>query len=193
MIKLKNGEYTYSKSDYIGGGSFGQVYKCKSRSRQGKTLAVKIMSKTKLDEYEDYLWNALEREINIQKRVTKSGVPFYVFLYDDFRDSTNVYLIMELCSGGSLHKLLKKQLSEQEILGYILQVGIGLLYLHSIGITHRDIKPENVLIQDGVMKIADFGFANNSSDLTTNLGTKPYMSPELFNEREELYSEKIDV
>lgn len=47
-------------------------------------------------------------------------------------------------------------------------------------ITHRDIKPENILMKNNILKIADFGFASNSSKLTTALGTAPYMSPELF-------------
>ncbi len=57
----------------------------------------------------------------------------------------------------------KVKLSENQALELIFQVGLGLKYLHSVHITHRDIKPENILMKNGVLKIADFGFASNSS------------------------------
>ncbi len=44
-----------------------------------------------------------------------------------------------------------------------------------------------------MVKIADFGFASNSSQLMTNLGTAPYMAPELYSEEEGTYNCKVDV
>ena len=49
------------------------------------------------------------------------------------------------------------------------------------------------MIKNGILKIADFGFATNSKKLSTNLGTPPYMSPELFNDDVEEYTPKVDV
>jgi len=34
-----------------------------------------------------------------------------------------------------------------------------LAYLYKKGVCHRDIKPANILISNGKMKIADFGFS----------------------------------
>ena len=56
-------------------------------------------------------------------------------------------------------------------------------YSHRQGVIHRDIKPANVfLLDDGTVKVADFGIAHiESSSLTqvgTVLGTPSYMSPE---------------
>lgn len=34
------------------------------------------------------------------------------------------------------------------------------------GFIHRDIKPANILVDNNVPKIADFGFAINSSDIS---------------------------
>lgn len=31
--------------------------------------------------------------------------------------------------------------------------------LHSKGIIHRDIKPENIILVNGIIKLADFGWA----------------------------------
>ncbi len=49
------------------------------------------------------------------------------------------------------------------------------------------------MINKGVLKISDFGFATISKTLTTHLGTKPYMSPEFFMSETEEYNKKIDV
>lgn len=37
----------------------------------------------------------------------------------------------------------------------------GFKYLYDKEIIHRDLKPANILINDGVYKISDFGFAKN--------------------------------
>lgn len=62
----------------------------------------------------------------------------------------------------------------------------GLQYAHKSGFAHRDIKPENILIDKNYnLKIADFGFSapvygrDNSGFLQTQLGTRPYMAPEI--------------
>ena len=45
----------------------------------------------------------------------------------------------------------------------ILQLILGVRYLHSFGIVHRDLKLENVMMSDGsdtaVPKIVDFGLS----------------------------------
>ena len=63
--------------------------------------------------------------------------------------------------------------------------------------TKRDLKPDNILIHNGVIKIADFGFSrvleNPMEDAAryTNLGTPNYMSPQMLLEKN--YSSKTDV
>ena len=46
---------------------------------------------------------------------------------------------------------------------------------------HRDIKPENILIHNGVLKIADFGFCkpleHQDGMAETMLGSPIYMAP----------------
>jgi serine/threonine protein kinase len=192
MISVKNNEYQYSLSDHLGSGSFASVFKC-TRTTDKKPFALKIVDKVKLNQAGEYLYEALRREIATQTIATQSGIPFFVFLIENFEDEKNIYIILELCEKSLLHFLNNKKLAEQTSLELCFQIAIGLDYLHSVQICHRDIKPENILIKDGYLKIADFGFATTSLSLTTHLGTKPYMSPEFFQNDVEEFTPKIDV
>lgn len=62
-------------------------------------------------------------------------------------------------------------------------------------IMHRDLKPDNILLHNGVIKIADFGFCKSlksPSDLAqTMLGSPIYMSPEVITG--EPYTMKADI
>lgn len=41
----------------------------------------------------------------------------------------------------------------------MVEIARGLQHLADFNIIHRDIKPANLLLHNGVIKIADFGFA----------------------------------
>lgn len=89
--------------------------------------------------------------------------------YDCFRTDKNVYIVMEICQGGTLNDFLNKttEINEPTAVVIVSQILQGLEYLDSLGISHRDLKPENIFIAertvDGVsetiFKIGDFGFS----------------------------------
>ena len=98
------------------------------------------------------------------------------------------YIVLEIAEKGCVFDYVSQTgpLSEDFARYYFKQLMNGLHYAHKSGFAHRDIKPENILIdKEYNLKIADFGFSapvygrDNSGYLTTVLGTRPYMAPEI--------------
>ncbi len=72
------------------------------------------------------------------------------------------YLVMELCTGGSLNTWAKRAGGPTE--PAVVEVGIriadALAAAHALGVIHRDVKPANILIDAyGRAGLADFGLA----------------------------------
>ncbi len=112
--------------------------------------------------------------------------PNIVEMYDVGEDNGNFYIVMEYIDGKTLKQLIKKRghLTVSEAVDIMLQLTEGLSQAHDSYIIHRDIKPQNIMIlEDGMVKITDFGIAMaiNASDLTqTNsvMGSVHYLPPE---------------
>lgn len=91
---------------------------------------------------------------------------------------------MQYCNQGSLEDYINKNknVSETEIWQLVKQFCRGYQVLFDNNLIHRDIKPDNILMHNGQIKIADFGFARKIEDarVTQNLsskGTPIYMAP----------------
>jgi len=101
-----------------------------------------------------------------------------------FQDHDNLYLVLDLLTGGDLrfHISKKKKFSEEESKFFICCILLALEYIHHNNILHRDIKPENLVLDDkGYLRLTDFGIAkyycrDNSAETS---GTPGYMSPEV--------------
>lgn len=112
--------------------------------------------------------------------------PNIVEMYDVGEDNGNFYIVMEYIDGKTLKQLIKKRghLTTSEAVDIMCQLTDGLSHAHESYIIHRDIKPQNIMIlEDGLVKITDFGVAMalNASDLTqTNsvMGSVHYLPPE---------------
>ena len=112
--------------------------------------------------------------------------PNIVEMYDVGEDKGNFYIVMEYIDGKTLKQLIKKRghLTVPEAIDIMIQLTSGLTVAHESYIIHRDIKPQNIMIlEDGMVKITDFGIAMaiNAADLTqTNsvMGSVHYLPPE---------------
>ncbi len=115
--------------------------------------------------------------------------PNIVEMYDVGEDNGVYYIVMEYVPGRTLKSLIKRRgaLTIPEVLDIMMQLTSGIAHAHASYIIHRDIKPQNVMIlEDGMVKITDFGIAMalNSNELTqTNsvMGSVHYLPPEQAN------------
>jgi len=120
-----------------------------------------------------------EREI-----LSKLHHSFIVNMYCAFQDFENLYLVMDLLTGGDLryHYCRIRRFTEEETKFFIGCVLLGLEYIHNNNILHRDIKPENLVSdENGYIRITDFGIAktNKLDNSAETSGTPGYMAPEV--------------
>ena len=162
----------------IGRGGFGKVWQVSMR-KTNKKYALKEMSKVKIIDRRSEKSIKTEREF-----LSKLRHPFIVNMNCAFQDFENLYLVMDLLTGGDLryHICKLRRFSESKTKFFIACLLLGLEYIHSNNIIHRDIKPENLVFDDkGYLRITDFGVAkihkeDNSSETS---GTPGYMAPEV--------------
>ena len=110
--------------------------------------------------------------------------PFLINMHYSFQDINNLYLVLDLKSGGDLRYqiCLKKIFNENETKFLISCMILQLEYIHYNKILHRDLKPENLIMDHkGYLYLTDFGIAriqcmNNKNDTS---GTPGYMAPEV--------------
>ncbi|MCL4799005.1 MAG: serine/threonine protein kinase [Burkholderiales bacterium] len=168
----------------LGKGAMGVVYEGFDPMIE-RTVAIKTIRAENLqgEDAQEQLAR-FRREAQAAGRLTHPNV---VSIYDFGLDDGTYYIAMEFVKGRELQDILGQ--NERFGIPGVVQVMTQLLealdYSHRNGVVHRDIKPANIiLLEDGTVKVADFGIARvESSNLTQAgmvLGTPSYMSPEQF-------------
>ena len=126
-----------------------------------------------------------EKSIKCEREfLSKLRHPFIVNMNCAFQDYENLYLVMDLLTGGDLryHICRIRKFTEEETKFFISCLLLGLDYIHNNNIIHRDIKPENLVSdENGYIRITDFGVAkiNKEDNSSETSGTPGYMAPEV--------------
>ncbi|CAI7898243.1 unnamed protein product, partial [Closterium sp. NIES-53] len=117
-----------------------------------------------------------------------------VQLIETVEEPETVYLVMELCQGGTLQQAVREHgpFNEPQAATVVGAAAEALLQCHSNGIIHRDVKPDNILLGErldvsgggvpGDVKICDFGistFFQPGTSCSEIVGTASFLSPEM--------------
>ncbi len=170
----------------LGRGAMATVYRAHD-PRHERTVAIKVL---RADVAGVLSRERFAREIGIVARLDHPRIlPLWESGSLTRDDGTPVvYYTMPCMSGRSLRDRLDEepQLPVDEAVTVAREVAAALAHAHAAGVVHRDIKPENILMEEGGVRVADFGIARAIDEaggerLTTTglvLGTPTYMSPE---------------
>lgn len=186
-------EGRYEILELIGFGGMAVVFKAYDILEQ-RYVAVKILK----DEYlqnEDFK----RRFRNESKAIALLSHPNIVRIYDVNFSENIQYIVMEYIDGITLKEYIEQQkvVRWKEAIHFTVQILRALQHAHDNGIVHRDVKPQNImLLEDGTIKVMDFGIARfareNGKTLSDKaIGSVHYISPE--QARGEETDEKTDI
>ena len=183
MGNKTSGDIDRSSFDFlsiIGRGGFGKVWRVRYKKNYHE-FAMKEMSKARIIDK-----NCVSSVLGERDILAQIHHPFIINMMFSFQDENNLYLVMNLFTGGDLRYQINKNhsFSENESKFFIACLILGLEVIHVNNIIHRDIKPENLVLDyKGYLKITDFGIANRQVKQNSNetSGTPGYMAPEVMN------------
>lgn len=170
----------------LGSGSFGDVFKCKSRSN-GVIYAVK---KSRCPFKGRYDRDHKLKEVAKHEIIPKH--PNLIQFIEAWEENAHLYIVIELCEcslnefvdtyrsnimngvciNDDIHRKSKssKSINNQDfdtfgvisipediLFNILIDLLMALSHLHGHDLIHLDIKPENVFMSNGVCKLGDFG------------------------------------
>ena len=175
--------YTIKRA--IGRGGFGEVYYATSDS--GKEVALKLIT----------------RNLEIERRGVAQCMNLKcqnLLAIHDIKgnDDGDTFVIMEYVAGPNLAQVLAdypQGMPIPEVRAWLRGLVEGVSYLHDHGIVHRDLKPANLFMEEGVVKIGDYGLSKmitseRVSNHSESIGTCHYMAPEISTGK---YNKPIDI
>jgi eukaryotic-like serine/threonine-protein kinase len=183
----------YEIHELIGVGGMAVVYRAYD-TIDDRTVALKILK-------DEFLGNKdfIRRFKNESKAIAVLSHPNIVKVFDVSFGDRIQYIVEEYIDGITLKEYLdqQKKIKWKEAIHFTVQILRALQHAHEKGIVHRDIKPQNImLLQDGTIKVTDFGIARFSRSETRTMtdkaiGSVHYIAPE--QARGDMTDEKTDI
>ena len=171
----------YLLDEQIGQGGMGVVWRGRDKV-VGTEYAIKVLRQEYAADAD-----AVTRFVRERTVLMKFRHPAVVSVHDMIVEGDQLALVMDLVVGGDLNGYQRRSggtLPSAEAARIGAQICDGLAAAHAAGIVHRDLKPANVLLDNGQVRLADFGVARIIGDQSatttgTVLGTAAYLAPEL--------------
>ncbi|MBI3821109.1 MAG: serine/threonine protein kinase [Planctomycetes bacterium] len=175
----------YSLKRGIGLGGFGEVYFAVTDG--GKEVALK------------WIRSHLDIELRGVQQCLNLKHPNLVHLYDVRTDNQGyTWLVMEYVAGEPLSTILARHpngVAPELAAQWFAGLAQAIHCLHEHGIVHRDLKPGNIFLENGLIKVGDYGLCkhiadSNNAGMTKDVGTVHYMAPEISTGN---YNRQIDI
>ncbi|VEU40676.1 unnamed protein product [Pseudo-nitzschia multistriata] len=179
----------------LGEGAEGVVRRCTHRET-GVQFAAKCLNIGLIED--EKIIETLREEIFI---MCQSDHPDIIRLEEVYESEDQIYLIMNLLTGGDMFDRLEEQsdyhYSEHRCANIVKQMIRSVRYLHANKVIHRDLKLENFLFDDPEsdnIRLIDFGlskhFDHDGCKMKDVVGTPYTAAPEMILGE---YDEKVDV
>ncbi|XP_076158008.1 wee1-like protein kinase 2 [Alosa pseudoharengus] len=204
-LMLSRYESEFLELGRLGVGEFGAVYKCVKRL-DGCLYAIKRSRHPLAGSANEQL--ALKE---VYAHAVLGHHPHVVRYYSAWAEEDHMIIQNEYCDGGSLLDIITEKdqqgeyFKELELRDLLLQVSMGLKYIHSSGLVHLDIKPSNIFVclrpgssaggegdseeeedvypSSGVVyKIGDLGHVTSISNARVEEGDSRFLAKEILNE-----------
>lgn len=188
----------YELMEEVGSGSFGVVNRAKEVNSDSivavKTIPIKKITNPK----------KIKAEFNVIRQLDH---PHICKAFECYEDRRNIYLVLELLTGGTLLETMVRQtrFSEADVANIMRQILRALAYLHESNFVFRDLKTENVMFSTNTMdasgkitseiKLIDFGLCcpfEKGQKIAKAAGTPYSVAPELVTSPVQ-YDQKCDA
>ena len=181
-LPKKLGKYTITR--ILGKGAMGIVYEGTDPVIE-RQVAIKTIHKHLLEgEDGQALRDRFKREAQAAGRLMHHNI---VAVYEYGEEQGLPFIAMEYVKGRELKEYIAEQsrFEVAQIVDIMSQTLSAMAYVHAASVIHRDLKPANIILLDnGQVKVADFGIArvrdSSMTQIGAVMGTPSYMSPEQF-------------
>ncbi|KAJ7025741.1 kinase-like domain-containing protein [Mycena alexandri] len=181
--------------EQVDAGNYSDVWRGSIKRRE---VCIKIMRLFKTSDIE-VLLNEFGREALLWRQLCHPNVlPFFGVYYLEKR----LCLISPWMGNGNIFEYLRKRPFNINRLSFVLDVALGVEYLHKNNVVHGDLKAVNILVTPSARAcIADFGLSYITNPMTFRFthvtvergrgGTLRYQAPELFQDEINHYGSDI--
>lgn len=189
----------YNAGPKLGTGAYGIVVGCVDKLTFER-FACKTIDLRRLHLASDKTAHVkrLRQEIAIMAHLAGHGN--IVTLHDVYESKSHVFIIEELCAGGSLLAHIRMgRMCEARIAHLFRGIIQAVMHCHLMGVMHRDIKPDNIMLSskrtDADIKLSDFGLASffrHGEHFSETVGSPYFMAPEV-HKKGERYGPEADT
>lgn len=198
-------QYEKIDKDPVGSGTYGEVWRCRSKTDEKKIVSVK---QSKIENEDCSLTPSIFRELVLLSEINYPHI-IHITSKDIFCEFENKTLSFAYTYGAiDVRKMIqfyykeKKKMDPVVSKSILFQLLLALDHLHKRSIAHCDLTPSNLLLMSpdssipGIIKLIDFGLSRviENSGLQKNYGvvTVWYRAPELLL-GDKNYDTKIDI